>query len=124
MLVNGVNGGWLNTRLYYIRTMKRKQEQAEALDSQLDRSVNENLTNSEDDVNFLKGLVVCPGNMDVFKEKLNSSRKFRAEMMKKPETEIKEYFPYFFTHPIEMVILFFFADEIYSNKTHSFLPLF
>lgn len=55
------------------------------------------------DVDILKSLVVCSESLPVFKEKLNQTRKYRAEMMKKDEIEIKEHFPYFLTHPMILV---------------------
>lgn len=57
------------------------------------------------DVEMLMQLVINKDNLPIFEEKLNLTRNYRAEMMKKPETEIKEHFPYFHTHPMTFVSL-------------------
>lgn len=106
-LINGTNGGWLNAWYYYIRQMKRKQVHSElvrangAVDSTLQLS-NDNY-DPDDDVQLLKSLVVNLENLNTIKQLLNKTREYRVIMLKKKETEIKEHFPYFFSHPLEMV---------------------
>lgn len=63
------------------------------------------------DVEMLKQLVINKDNLPIFEEKLNLTRDYRAEMMTKPETEIKEHFPYFHTHPMIFVSV---AYEIFN----------
>lgn len=59
--------------------------------------------NAQRDVDFLKSLIFSHENLAVFRQKLNATREYRAIMMTKKETEIKEHFPYFFTHPMTLV---------------------
>lgn len=60
----------------------------------------------EDDVHLLKSIVINVENLDIIKQMLNKTREYRAQMLLKKETEIKEHFPYFFSHPLELVRLF------------------
>lgn len=107
MLINGTNSGWLNARYYHVRKSKRKQENFEMLcangpvESLLQTSgVDEDM---EDDVHLLKTIIVNAENLDTIKQLLNKTREYRAQMLQKNETEIKEHFPYFFSHPLELV---------------------
>lgn len=106
-LMNGSNSGWLNVRYYYIRKMKRSQESSELL--RANGAVASPIQMPDDnhdvqsDVHFLKSLIINVEHMDVIKQLLNRTREYRAQMLEKNETEIKEHFPYFFSHPLEMV---------------------
>lgn len=84
--------------------MKRKQLQCEMLDvvdCSMGTPVESN--NVKDDVHILKSIIVNVENMDAIKQMLNRTREYRAQMLQKIETEIKEHFPYFFSHPFELV---------------------
>lgn len=108
--MNGSNSGWLNVRYYYIRQLKRKQERDEMLNgsggAESVFQIPDDNYNAKDDVEQLKSLIVCSRNWDIIREKLNRTREYRAQMLKRKETELKEHFPYFFTHPLELVRLF------------------
>lgn len=54
---------------------------------------------ASDDINYLRSVVVNEENMGLIRQKLNSTRSERSELLKKPEVDLKEYFHYFFTHP-------------------------
>lgn len=54
---------------------------------------------AEQDVQFLKSLIVTDENMSIFAEKLNSTRKYRLKLLLDKGIHLKEWFPYFFTHP-------------------------
>lgn len=84
--------------------MKRKQTHAELL-SVFDSSmqVPDDNVDVKDDVDLLKSLIVNVDNLDRIKQLLNRTREYRAEMLLKSEVEIKEHFPYFFSHPLELV---------------------
>lgn len=51
------------------------------------------------DVIYLKSLVISEQNMDIFIEKLNSTREHRRNMLLDKNVNLKEQFPYFFTNP-------------------------
>lgn len=61
--------------------------------------------NPKHDVDLLKNMVVDAGNLEIIRQKLNKTRAYRLEMLTKTETEMKEHFPYFFSHPFELVNL-------------------
>lgn len=51
------------------------------------------------DIEFLKSAVVNEENMAEIKRRLKNTTKYRHEMMKTPEMDFLENFPYFFTDP-------------------------
>lgn len=108
MLLNSKNGGWIGNRLNYVTHRNRKQL------NRIEWLENDNLEISNDDdhdddfnpmdyINEMKRLVVSMETLGIFRRMLNATRDFRAELMTKNEVEIKEYFPYFFTHPETLV---------------------
>lgn len=99
----------MNTRLYHVRKTKKKREEAENPISQ-SNSIQEN-HDPQADVDHLKSLIVCTTNLEKFREKLNATRSYRDLMMKTEETELKEHFPYFFTHPAIMVSFYNLSDS-------------
>lgn len=94
-----------------MRVTKRKQVQAEAVSAARDvdspPSEADGIYDPKNDIDLLKSLIVGDENLEVFRQKLNATREYRAQMMTKKETEIKEHFPYFFTHPMKLVCKFF-----------------
>lgn len=71
---------------------------------------------AEHDVLFLKSLIVTDENMPIFAEKLNSTREYRLKLLLDKEIHLKEWFPYFFTHP--QLVLFTLYGQfhvIFSN---------
>ncbi|XP_055306986.1 uncharacterized protein LOC129571243 [Sitodiplosis mosellana] len=59
----------------------------------------ENESTAKEDVVFLKSLIVTEENMAIFAEKLNFTREYRLKLLLDKEIHLKEWFPYFFTHP-------------------------
>lgn len=66
----------------------------------------------EDEVQLMKSLIVNDENMAILVEKLNITREYRGELIKKPDVELKTCFPYFFTHPPLVCMLVFFPANI------------
>lgn len=84
--------------------MKRKHEHLEMVRSNdSGESTSNDNYDPENDVHLLKSLIVNVENLDTIKQLLNKTREYRAKMLDKKETEIKEHFPYFFSHPLELV---------------------
>lgn len=75
---------------------------------ELPTQVSDNDYNPQHDVDVLKSLIVNAENLDIIKQKLNRTRAYRKRMLQNNETEIKEHFPYFFSHPFDLVNLFSF----------------
>lgn len=53
---------------------------------------------AKNEVDLLKEIIVNPQNMDVIKEKLRLTVKYRSEMVKNKSTDLLQCFPYFFTN--------------------------
>lgn len=108
MLINGA-GGWLNSRLKNVREahnrLKRQQEN-ENLDANDDSSFDLDLVEhelsdeeAEQMVEVLKSTIVSPQTLDAVMVNLASTRKYRHKMLLSKELDLKQEFPYFFTHP-------------------------
>lgn len=102
------DNGWIVARLKYVRDAQNKLNRSIRNTSISSTALNESHMNNCDktdtetaanDVIFLKSLVMCENNMEVFLEKLNSTREHRAKMLLDKKINLKEAFPYFFTHP-------------------------
>lgn len=61
----------------------------------------------EDDMNYLKHVIVSEKEMATIIEKLNLTRKFRIRLLKETETDLREMFPFFFSHPALVSYLLF-----------------
>lgn len=68
------------------------------LDDSLEHLVN-NSTPSEELV-FLKEAIINDTDIELIKNKLNSTRTFRKEIMKDMKFDIRESLPFFLSHPI------------------------
>lgn len=67
-----------------------------------------------DEVRFLKSLPVIEENMDIYIQKLNLTRNYRQKMLLDKEINLKEQFPYFFTHPQMVFFRFSFDFTIFQ----------
>lgn len=102
--------GWLNVRLKNLRgaqkklTTKRRSGRRSGRTSLTSVAADQQSAEQKiaDDVIFLKSLVVSNENINIFIEKLNSTRARRMEMLLDKNIHLKEQFPYFFTN-IELV---------------------
>lgn len=104
------DSGWLNARLKNLRaaqkkltnacSVRRSNTMSRASDANHQQTVKQKMV---EDVIFLKSLPVSNENMNIFIEKLNSTRAHRMEMLMDKSIHLKEQFPYFFTN-IELVI--------------------
>lgn len=108
MLLNG-NVGWLNCRLKNLREAQNKIKR-----QQPNNNVETN-ANSSDDLDYadqelndseankliqvLKSTVVGPQTIDLIMAHLASTRKHRHKMLLDKDLDLKQEFPYFFTHP-------------------------
>lgn len=118
--MNGWNGGFLNNRLNYILAKKKKAQQydknnkASKCTDVMSHSANEknNVDGTNDnkrsismeDIHSMKTIIICKKTMDLMEEMLNKTRSYRLRLHKKNDVELKEYFPYFFSHPTQMVL--------------------
>lgn len=88
-LLNVSDGGKLGIQMRNKRAMARRQPVQQ----------NKETTLSDDEakemVEVLKSTVVSTQNMDNIKSMLASTLKYRTEMLKKEELNLREYFPYF-----------------------------
>lgn len=100
--------GFLKARLQYLRNKenKKKAKTTQPSNDASMQSPNSSIMSDGDVENELmrqvlsmKSIVVNEENMASLVEKLKVTRKFRRSLLKKPEVQLKEYFPYFFTHP-------------------------
>lgn len=93
---------------------------AEAMETeaveQFDES-NESIVNADDDLLFLKSAVIAQTDLDVVKRKLNTTRSLRADMMQNKNIDLREHFPFFFSHPFLVSWIFYYSSkELYSTS--------
>lgn len=98
--------GYLDTKMRNARIAERKRQRNSSIGG-LNNVTCENVSvfessatdeSGKNDVDFLKTVLVNEANMHVIKSKLQSTLSIRFEMMKTAELDLKETFPYFFTH--------------------------
>lgn len=99
-------------RLKYLANRQKAQQALEALsidDAAADSGNERDIYNEEEakaDLNLLKRFVFNDStNMEMVKEKLNATRQYRLNLMKVNGTDIREQFPFFFSHP-NLVVIF------------------
>lgn len=61
------------------------------------------------DVDFLKSTKVDDENMGIIKEKLKLTSSYRKKMVNDPSIDFLEYFPYFFTFPNLVSMVYFYV---------------
>lgn len=99
-------------RLKYIANRKKMQQATEAMtidDGTADSGNEHDIYSEADaiaDLNILKRSVINDTtDMEMIKEKLNATRQYRLDLMKRHETDVREQFPFFFSHPNLVIIL-------------------
>lgn len=105
LLLKG-DGGWLNIRLKNIREAKKKFE-LNKMNSNIPsaaRPIIEQIsefsdTDADNELKLLKTMIVEPQTMTTIIEKLNLTRTYRHKILLDKELNLKEWFPFFFTHP-------------------------
>lgn len=105
LLLKG-DGGWINSRLKNIREAKKKFE-LNKINSNIPSAARpiieqmSELSNADahNELKLLKTMVVEPQNMATIIEKLNLTRTYRHKILLDKELNLKEWFPFFFTHP-------------------------
>lgn len=110
------NRGWLNWRYNQVRSRIRRMKHHEANQVSDEPNVEEESTDREEYIQEMKEAIaemkrlpVSVPNLAKLRELLNKTRKHRMEILKPNadgmrDVDIKEYFPYFLTHPETMVI--------------------
>lgn len=104
--MNARNGGFLNNRLNYILARKKKAQKDnndEKTNIKADETNNNVDPVSIQDIQSMKTIIICKKNMDLMEERLNATHAYRLRMHKDNNVDLKEYFPYFFSHPKQMV---------------------
>lgn len=104
--------GWFNARLSYLREVQNKMNKSDKSKVSNSSQLDENASPISDDeaissVLLLKSLVVTEENMETFIQKLNLTREYRQRMLLEKSINLKEQFPYFFTHPLLVKIIYF-----------------
>lgn len=95
----------MNSKLKNVRATKRKYNESHVSDHEntnindIEENVESVTDRQKNDVESLKAIMVNAENMAEIKNKLKFTLSYRLEMMKAPELDVKESFPYFFTDP-------------------------
>lgn len=95
----------MNSKLKNVRATKRKHNGSHVSDlentnmNDIEENVESVADRQRDDVESLKATIVNEENMAEIKQKLKFTLSYRLDMMKAPELDVKESFPYFFTDP-------------------------
>lgn len=93
--------GLLVSRLKYLREVKRKQDAAGKNKNEV-QPIPEIISNAaaENEIEALKRVSISAETVGVVYDKLNVTRKYRLNLLKtNHEINLKEQFPFFFTHP-------------------------
>lgn len=104
------DGGLFHNRLKYLASKERNQKEAELSANDKNSGIASvgvyTEKDAENDLEILKRTVIKNvSNMEDIKNKLNATRKYRLDLMQKLETDIREKFPFFFSHPNLVVII-------------------
>lgn len=90
--------GWFRRRINYLNKC-RNQINASKQQIEDDNEMTDPATTEKEDFEFLKNVIVNDSNLNLIIEKLNSTRKLRQRMLLAKETDLREHFSYFFSHP-------------------------
>lgn len=102
------DGGWLNSRIKNVRDAQSKIKQKQMVEVNESSSENvgsanqEKLDNSEAKsvIATLKSIAVGPETIAEIMQKLEITREYRKDLLlSNMELNLKQEFPYFFTHP-------------------------
>lgn len=113
-------------RLKYLASRQKMQKAMEAMtvdDGAVDSGNERDLYTEGDaaaDLNILKRTVINDAkDMDMIKSKLNATRKYRLDLMKIDEIDIRQEFPFFFAHPCLVLIQLDFSQQCNANNEFS-----
>lgn len=111
------NGGVFCNRLKYLQKQKRSAQTDihENLDEQQDLSNSIVMRNAKENFEFLKSAIIDQTDLEILKQKLNSTRSFRANMLQDKNIDLRENFPFFFSHP-SLVSFHHIYDSLFSLK--------
>lgn len=104
-MVNSTGGYLDNAIKYHIQSIKPRRVETSTFDSVCSAVENVNLDNeyndeqAQEDLRFLKGVVVNDHNMNEITLKLAKTAEYRTKLLEKKEIDLRNEFPYFFTHP-------------------------
>lgn len=104
-MVNSTGGYLDNAIKYHIQSIKPRRVESSTLDAVCSAVGECNLDNkysdeqAQEDLRFLKGAVVNDHNMNEITLKLVRTAEYRTKLLEKKEIDLRNEFPYFFTHP-------------------------
>lgn len=103
MLLNG-DSGWLNSRIKNLREAKNKLIQKRHVETNENSILAEQNEIGNDEakaiITSLKSMAVVPEKLEEISQKLAITRKYRKNLLLgNVKLNLKELFPYFFTHP-------------------------
>lgn len=89
------DNGWITRRLNYVSRCQKSLEAKSGEKSAKNAATSE----EKEDMEYLKHVKINEKDIEDLRLKLNSTRNLRKTMMKVPETDIREMFPFFFGLP-------------------------
>lgn len=95
------SGGLFCNRVKYLQKQKRSANKDinENLEEQQDLSNSMVMRDGKEDFEFLKSVIIDQTDVEILKQKLGSTRSFRANMLQDKNIDLRENFPFFFSHP-------------------------
>lgn len=114
------DNGWINRRLIYMKDCQKNTEKHARGNENNNTPPVKNANDDEQaksDMDSLKRMMIRNCNIAEAVDKLNSTRKYRKELMKKTETDLRKNFPFFLSNP-NLVGFFFlnFCRITYPNN--------
>lgn len=121
----------MNSRLKTVREARKRVERATKDSCVLDKSTNDSINTSfadhlsditdedaQTELNALKSIVIDDTSIDLVMAKLRLTRKYRSKLLMDKNLNLKEYFPFFFTHPhlVTDTILILMYEKPYHNN--------
>lgn len=121
------NGGVFCNRLKYLQKQNKNAQTDihENLEEQQDLSNSIVMQNGKEDYEFLKSAIIDQTDLEILKQKLDSTRSFRANMLQDKNIDLRENFPFFFSHPSlvsfrHIYVSLFFKDLKLFHTTDTF----
>lgn len=87
----------------------------ENLEEEQDLSNSIVMRNGKEDLEFLKGSIIDRTDLDVLKQKLDSTRSFRVNMLQDKNIDLRENFPFFFSHPSLVSFRLIYVSLLFKN---------
>lgn len=113
--------GWFATRLKYLKQRRNSHQIRNNSNENNNISQSTDATHEVEDMEYLKHVVVDDVSFELIVEKLNSTRKFRQQMLQNKETDMRENFPFFFSHP--KLVRYYICDHFFlggNNHRNNF----